>query len=222
MRFELLYQPSYAIARIMLDPQESIRAESGAMISMSPTISLDSKIQGGIGKALGRMFGGESIFQTTFKATSGPGEVLLAPAGPGDIASVEPGVGLMVTSGAYLAGDTSLLIETQASFKGFLAGEGLFMMKISGHGTLLLSSFGAIHPIQLGPGQQYIVDTGHLVAFSAGMPFEVRRATKGLLGSFTSGEGVVAHLTGPGLIYIQTRTAPAFAGMIRPFLPAGG
>lgn len=206
MHYELLYQPAFAVARITLQPGESIRAESGAMIGMSPNVEISSKLPGGIGKAIGRVLGGESIFQTTFTAHNSIGEVLLAPATPGDILPINPGAGLVVTSGCYLAGQTHLEMKTVASMKGFFAGEGLFMMQLIGDGLALLSSFGAIHAVNLEPGQQYVVDTGNLVAFTLGMNYAVRAAQKSLLGSFTSGEGYVVNLTGPGQIYIQTRT----------------
>lgn len=223
MRHEILYQPSYAIARLLLEHGESVRAESGAMVSMSPTITLESKIHGGIGKMFGRLLGGESAFQTTFTASHGPGELMLAPSAPGDIFAMPlAGNAMMVTSGCYLAGDVGLQMETQASFKGLFGGEGLFMMRIFGQGLLLLSSFGAIHALQLAPGQPYVVDTGHLVAFSDGMGFQVRRAARSLLGSLTSGEGYVCEMTGPGLVYIQTRTPMGFGSWVGNFIPRSG
>jgi uncharacterized protein (TIGR00266 family) len=221
MKHEILYSPSFACARIMLDPGEAIRAESGAMVSMSPTVTIDSKMQGGLGKALGRLIGGESLFQTTFTATHGAGEVLLAPSTLGDIIPLNlQGEGLMVTSGGYLAGDTALVLETKAQFKNLFSGEGLFMIRVSGVGQVLVSSFGAIHGVQLQPGQPYIVDTGHIVAFSDTMQYTVTRATKSLWGSFTSGEGIVCHFTGPGLLYIQTRSPQSFAPWVGQFLPS--
>lgn len=221
MRHEILYQPSYAVAKVTLDQGEAIRAESGAMVGMSPTVQIDSKMQGGLGKALGRLLGGESLFQTTFTATHGPGEVLLAPAGPGDIFNTEPGYGLVVTNGCFLAGDTTLNFETVASFKGFFSGEGLFMMKVSGAGQMLLSSFGAIHAIQLQAGQPYVVDTGHIVAFTAGMGYELRKAAGGILNTLKSGEGIVVNLTGPGVVYLQTRTPASFGSFISRYIPSG-
>lgn len=203
----------------MLDVGESFRAESGAMVSMSPNIHLDSKATGGIGKMFGRMLGGESAFLSTYTAQQGAGEVILAPSSPGDIMPFQVTHPIMVTSGSYLAGDIGLETETVASMKSFFGGEGLFMLRIKGNGLLLLSAFGAIHQIQLQAGQSYIVDTGHLVAFSDGMGYSLRKAAKGILGSITSGEGIVAELTGPGVVYIQTRTPSGFAGWLRRFMP---
>lgn len=220
MRHELLYQPSFAVVRLLLEPGESIRAESGAMVSMSPTIEMESKVAGGLGKALGRLLGGESLFQTTFTAARGPGELVLAPALIGDVAAIPlQGQAMMVTSGCFLAGDTALQMETKTSIKSFFAGEGLFLMRLSGHGTLFVSSFGALHAVDLAAGQPYIVDTGHIVAFSDTMQLEVHRAARSLIGSFTSGEGFVAHFAGPGRVYIQSRSPQGFSSWIAQFLP---
>ncbi len=223
MRYEILYQPSYAVARVMLEAGESVRAESGAMMSMTPNVVLDSKMKGGLGGAFTRMLGGESAFQSTFTAQGGPGEVVLAPSVPGDILAINlQNTSMLVTSGCFLACESDLNVQAQANMKAFFSGEGLFMLRISGDGPLLLNSFGAIHAIQLPPGQTYIVDTGHLVAFSDGMPFNLRRATKGIMGMVTSGEGIVAELTGPGLIYTQTRTPGEFARWLGSLMPGRG
>ncbi len=212
---EIIFKPVFAVARIMLEAGESIRAESGAMMGMSANVHLDSKISGGLGKMFGRLLTGESAFQTTFIAQNGPGEVLLAPSFPGDIVEVDVSTGpMVVTSGAFLAGDTRLDYQVQASMKGFFGGEGLFMTQIGGPGLLLLSSYGAMHAIELQAGQPYIVDTGHLVAFSAGMGYNLRKATRSLLGTMTSGEGVVAEMTGPGIVYTQTRTLSSLIAML--------
>jgi uncharacterized protein (TIGR00266 family) len=110
-------------------------------------------------------------------------------------------------------------METKGSFKGLVGGEGLFMMRISGPGLLLLSSFGAIQKIDLNAGQTYVVDTGHLVAFDEGVSYELNKAAKGLMSTLKSGEGLVARMTGPGSVYVQTRTPATFAGWLSPFLP---
>lgn len=220
MNHEILYKPTFSMARLMLEPGDSVRAESGAMVSMSPTITMESKAAGGLGKALGRLIGGESFFQTTFTATHGAGELLLAPATLGDIMHLHlNSEGWMVTSGCYLAGDTSLTIETKVSARALFAGEGLFIMRVSGTGPLLLSCFGALHGIQLAPGQPYVVDTGHIVAFQDTMNYTVRTATKSLFGSWTSGEGFVAEFTGPGVLYLQTRAPQSFGPWIGQFIP---
>lgn len=191
------------------------------MVCMSPNIAIESKAQGGLGKALGRLLTGESFFQTTYTATHGGGEVVLAPSSLGDIFSVEisPSSGFMVTSGCYLASDSGLNIETKMSGRGFFAGEGLFLMRVSGQGTLLVSCFGAVHAVQLQVGQPYVVDTGHIVAFQETMQYNVRTVAKGLMQSWKSGEGFVAEFTGPGVVYIQTRAPQSFGPWLSQYIP---
>ncbi len=221
-RYEVLHQPSFSLAVLQLEAEQSIQAEAGAMVSMSANIELQSQMKGGVFGALKRAVGGESAFVSTFTARGGRGEVTLAPGGPGDIAALElRNQSFLVQSSSYLAGDTGLEVNTRwGGAKAFFGGEGLFVLQVQGTGLLLVSSFGAIHRKALAAGERYIVDTGHLVAWEAAMPYQLRRAAAGFFRSLTSGEGIVAEFTGPGELLIQTRNLQAFAGMLKPFLPS--
>lgn len=222
MQHRILYRPSFAIAHVELAANEAIRTESGAMVGMSPNLHLESKMEGGLLKALGRsMLAGESMFQSTYTAQGGPGEILLAPSLPGDILGIEmKEQTFMVQAGSYLAGSTGLTIETRfAGMSSLFGGEGAFMVRVGGTGTLLLSSYGAIHKVALAEGETYVVDSGHIVAFESSVKFELSRAARGILASVTSGEGVVCRYTGPGGIYLQTRNLQAFVASILPMLP---
>lgn len=195
------------------------------MVSMSSNIDLHSEMKGGVFGALKRAVGGESAFVSTFTARGAVGEVTLAPGAPGDVAGIEmQNQTFMVQSSSYLAGDTSLQVETKfGGAKSFFGGEGLFVLSVSGSGLLLVSSFGSIHRRTLGPGEGYVVDTGHLVAWEGHMQYNLRKAAKsGYLRSLLSGEGMVAEFTGPGEILVQTRNLAAFAGLLKPFFPSQG
>ena len=128
MNHEILYDQSFALAVVTLKQGERIMAESGAMVSMSPTIQLDAKMSGGgMMGAVKSAMGGESLYRTTFRAETGPGEVTLAPAALGDIMAVElTGQKFFVQPGSYLAGDVSLSIDLQGSARGMFSGEGYF------------------------------------------------------------------------------------------------
>ncbi|MGI9105109.1 MAG: TIGR00266 family protein [Pyrinomonadaceae bacterium] len=219
--FEVLHQPSFALAVVQLQAEQSILAEAGAMVSMSANVELQSQMKGGLMGALKRAVGGESAFVSTFTARGGPGEVSFAPGGPGDIAAIEMSNQMfMVQSSSYLAGDANLVIDTKwGGAKTFFGGEGLFVLQVSGSGLLLLSSFGAIHRKRLQPGERYVVDTGHLVAWEAAMGYELRKAASGFFRTMVSGEGIVAEFNGPGELLIQTRNLAAFAGLLKPFFP---
>lgn len=231
MKHQILYQPSYSLAVLALEQGEQIMTESGAMVSMSPTIKLEAKMSGGgLMGALKSAAGGESIFRTTFTAEGGPGEITLAPATVGDIMPVElRGTKFLVQPGSYLAGHAGLTINTQGSLKGMLSGEGLFLLTVEGTGLLLLSSFGAIHTKELAAGEEYLVDTGHIVAFEHSISYGIEKAAgktqgvggflKGMVQSAMSGEGFVCRYKGPGRIYLQTRQLAGFASSLVPFLP---
>ncbi|MCS6873405.1 MAG: TIGR00266 family protein [Pyrinomonadaceae bacterium] len=219
--WEVHHPGAFALAVVRLEPEQSILAEAGAMVSMSANVELQSQMKGGIFGALKRVVGGESAFVSTFTAKGGYGEVTLAPGAPGDVVGIEmQNQRFLVQSSSYLAGDVSLQVETKfGGVKSFLGGEGLFVLEVTGTGLLLVSSFGAIHRKTLRPGERYLVDTGHLVAWEAHIPYELRKAAKGFFRSFLSGEGLVAEFTGPGEILIQTRNLAAFAGLLKPFFP---
>src|SRR5215204_3991884 len=223
--WKIEYQGAFALAVIDLQPEQAIAAEAGAMVSMSANVDLHSEMKGGIFGALKRAVGGESAFVSTFTARGGAGEVTFAPGTPGDVAGIEmQNQTFMVQSSSYLAGDTSLVVDTKfGGAKSFFGGEGLFVLQVSGAGLLLVSSFGAIHRKTLRAGEQYVVDTGHLVAWEGHMQYNLRKAAKsGFFRSFLSGEGLVAEFMGPGEILIQTRNLAAFAGLLKPFFPSQG
>ena len=224
MKSEILYPGAFPLARVELTAGESIKAESGAMVASSPTIDIESKMEGGFLGALSRKFlTGEKFFFQTLRASRGPGEVLLAPTVPGEIVMLElDGVNeYMVQKDGFLAGAEAIKLDSQMQSlsRGLLGGEGFFILKVSGKGTLLLNSFGAIHKIELKPDQEYIVDNSHLVAWSGTTSYNIERAASGWVASFTSGEGFVCRFRGPGVVYIQSRNPGTFGAWIRQFIP---
>jgi uncharacterized protein (TIGR00266 family) len=225
MKSDILYPGAFPMVRVQLASGESLKAESGAMVSMSPTLDVESKMEGGLLKALSRkVLTGEHFFFQTLRATRGAGEVLLAPTVPGEIVILElDGVNeYFVQKDGFLAGAQGLLIESkmQSLARGLLGGEGFFILKISGKGTLILNSFGAIHLVELKPEEEYIVDNSHLVAWTATTSYTIEKAAAGWISSFTSGEGFICRFRGPGVVYIQTRNPQSFGAWIRQFMPA--
>lgn len=223
--WEIKHPGSFALAIVQLQPEQAISAEAGAMVSMSSNVDLYSEMKGGVFGALKRAAGGESAFVSTFTAKGGPGEVTLAPGSPGDIVGIEmQNQTFKVQGSSYLAGDTSLVVDTKfGGAKTFFGGEGLFVLQVSGTGLLLVSSFGAIHRKVLRTGEPYVVDTGHLVAWEGHMQYNLRKAARsGFFRSMMSGEGLVAEFVGPGEILIQTRNLAAFAGLLKPYFPSQG
>jgi uncharacterized protein (TIGR00266 family) len=221
MQTDIQHRPSYSLAVVKLDPGETIRVEAGAMVSMSQGITLETKASGGLLASLKRsVLGGESFFINTYQAPARGGEITLAPTLPGDVVVRDlAGDTLVLQSGSYVASSEGIELDTKwGGARTFFAREGLIMLKASGTGTLIISSYGAIHEKELATGESYTVDTGHLVAFTEGMGFKVRRIG-GLKSTLFSGEGLVVDLTGPGKIFIQTRSEDAFLTWLIPKLP---
>ncbi len=214
MRFGVEFKGSYSILFVDLEPGESVKGETGAMVSIEGDVDIKTST-GGVFKALKRaVFGGESFFMNTFTAKS-KARVSFAPMLPGDIEVLDLSGTILAQSSAFLASDVSLEVDTKVGgFKTFFAGEGFFLLKISGHGKLALSSFGAIFSKHLDVGEKMIVDTGHVVAFDESVDYKVR--TFGGLKSFLfGGEGLIVEFTGPGRVFVQTRNYPDFTEWIK-------
>jgi uncharacterized protein (TIGR00266 family) len=221
VKVEVLYQPSYSVARVSLDLGEEIQVEAGAMVGMSPDIQMETHARGGVLKSLSRaVLGGESFFVNTYKSKQGGDQILLAPALPGDLSVVElHDQTLLVQSGAYIASSEGVEVNTKwTGAKTFFGKEGAIMLKVSGTGTLIISSYGAIHAMTLAPGEKFVVDTGHLVSFDERVDYRVKKVA-GWKSTLLSGEGLVAELTGPGDINIQSRSQTAFLAWLIPQIP---
>jgi len=220
MESEILYQPSYSLARVKLQAGEAVTAEAGAMVSMSEGIAIETGAKGGFLAGLKRsLVGGESFFMNTFKA-SVPGEITFAPPLPGDIVHFQlNGETIFVQSSSYIASSPDISVDTKwAGAKGFFAKEGLFLLKVQGTGDVFLSSYGAIHEIKLEEGKSYTIDNGHMVAFDEGIDYKIKRVG-GLKSTLFSGEGLVCTYTGSGRVFLQTRSEDAFLACLIPHLP---
>ncbi|MBI3913850.1 MAG: TIGR00266 family protein [Chloroflexi bacterium] len=218
MQTEIKYRPAFALAVVNLAASEGLRVDAGAMVSMTADLQIETKAQGGVLASLGRsLLGGESFFQNTYRAGAKGGEITLAPPLPGDISVIEmKGETLLLQSGAYLASSESIVLDTKwTGAKTFFASEGAVMLRASGAGTLIFSSYGAIHEKNLAAGEKYRVDTGHLVAFSDGMGFEIKKVG-GMKSTLFSGEGLLVELTGAGRLLMQTRSTDAFMSWLQP------
>jgi uncharacterized protein (TIGR00266 family) len=221
MRTDINFSPAFAMATIHLDPGESINAEAGAMMAMSPTVDIATSTRGGVLKGLRRsVLGGESFFLNTFTATGSDAHVVVAPALPGDIIAWPlTGNTIYLQSGSYLASPGSIDVDSKwGGAKTFFSKEGLFMLKCSGSGDLIVSSYGAIQAVDLSPGQSYTVDTGHMVGWDEGVTYEVKKVGN-WKSTMLGGEGLVVRLTGPGRVYMQTRSPDNFIDWLVPKLP---
>ena len=224
MNIEILHQPDSAIARVTLESGEELVAEAGCMIAMSGFINASTTLRqgkgGGILGVLKRIVAGESLFLSVFRSPKSGGEVFLAPKFMGDILLYQvTAIGLVVQSTSYLASENNVDIELCfQGLKSIFSGESVFWLNVTGNGGVILSSFGAIYEIDV--DGEYIVDTGHIVAFEKSLNFEITKPGSSWLGAFLGGEGLVCRFKGQGKIYCQSHNAGAFGSVVGSKLPA--
>ena len=209
MRYEIKYEPSYAMLVVDLERDERITGEGGALTYMTPNIDVETRLrERGFLESLGvSIFGGRSLFVNDYVSKGGPGKMGLTAAPVGDIQklSVEPGKGYIIQKAGYLASthDVELDIKWEGFTKG-LFGQGLFMIKTYGAGDLFINTFGAIDEHKLNSEEELIVDNFHLVGFSDSCDYRVERVGD-WKETILSGEGLVTRIRGPGEVYIQTK-----------------
>jgi uncharacterized protein (TIGR00266 family) len=222
----MLCQPAATALRFELDQGESITCEVGAMIAMSSglTVETTSKSRGGSGgiiKGLKRMFSGESFFLNHFTAQEPSQSLLIGPTMLGDCVHHTMRGGTMIVQGSsWLASTPGIDIDTtwQGFTSAFFSGESMFWVKCSGGGELYLSSYGAIHCVEV--NGDYTIDTGHIVAFEDSLKFNIGKASRSLIGSFLGGEGLVCKFRGQGKLYYQSHTLPSLGSLLGPKLKA--
>ena len=223
MRYKIEGTPM-PVAICQLDAGESMITEKGSMSWMTPNMKMETTSNGGIGKALGRMFAGESAFQNRYTAERGEGIIAFASSFPGTILPIEitPGKSIIAQKSSFLAGtegvDLSIFFEKKMG-SGFFGGEGFIMQKISGSGLVFLEIEGSVMEYDLEAGQQMVVDTGYLAMMDDTCTMDVA-SVKGAKNMIFGGEGLFnTVVTGPGKIVLQTMPINSVAGAIIPFIP---
>lgn len=213
--YRLDCQPDFGFLTVKIPANQTLKVEASAMASMDTNVTMKTRMRGG----LGRFLTGESLFINEFTAQNGPGEICIAPGPPGDLEHVylENDV-IFLQNSAYVASNPSVSLETkwQGFVKGFFSGESLFLIRCSGTGDLWFNTYGAMIAIDV--DGEYTVDTGHIVAFTDSLEYNVTKFG-GYKSLFFSGEGFVCKFRGKGKLWIQTRQVPSFASWLYPFRP---
>ena len=224
MRANIEFDPSYAMLTVDLDPDEAIKAEPGAMVSQQGVEMQTGMGGGGLFGGFKRMLGGESFFVNTFTAQGSGGQISLAPSSPGDIGAFEltPGTNMFVQSGSFLACTANVQLDTKfQGFKGIFSGESMFFIRAystEGGGRVYYNSYGAIKKMNVEPGRELVVDTGHLVAFSDDVEYSIGKVG-GIRSLIAGGEGLVMKFRGSGDVWVQTRNLASLADKLIPFMP---
>lgn len=209
-----------------LEKNEQMFNESGAMAWMSPNMKMETTSNGGFGKALGRMFAGEKIFQNVYTAQGGEGMIAFASSFPGSIIPFEiaPGKEMIFQKRAFLAGEMGVQLSVHFNKKigaGLFGGEGFILQKVSGHGIAFAEMDGHVVQYELKAGQSIVVDTGNVAAYEPSINMEIQ-SVPGVKNALFGGEGLFnTVLTGPGKIWLQTMPVSSVAAVLRPYMPTG-
>jgi uncharacterized protein (TIGR00266 family) len=223
LQYEIQHLQSDSLLKITLAKGESFQAAAGSLLAKTDKVTLSGTVEGGPLKALKRaILGGEKLFSITVEA-SDHGEATLAPALPGQILvlELESGDEYFMQGGHFLAaiGEVDLETVAQQVPPGLLNGEGLFVLRAKGRGALAVSAFGGLHEVTVEPGCDYLVDNGHLVAWSAPNDFKMERSGHGWLSTLVSGEGFLWRFAGPAKLWLQRRNPHAFSQWIKHLSP---
>ncbi len=223
MRYEILGE-TLPVVVCHLAAGESMFNEGGSMSWMSPNMHMETSSNGGVGKALGRMFAGERFFQNVYTAQGGEGLIAFASSFPGSIKPFEiaPGREVVFQKSAFLAGEATVQLSVHFNRKlgaGLFGGEGFIMQKVSGSGVAFAEFDGHVVEYDLAAGQQIVVDTGHLAAMDASCSMDIQ-TVKGAKNVLFGGEGLfLTTVTGPGRVWLQTMPLSNVAGVLRPYMP---
>lgn len=197
---------------------ESMITEKGSMVWMSPNIEMQTSA-GGIGKAFGRMFSGESIFQNIYTARGGAGMIAFASSFPGSIREVEvmDDRPMVVQKAGFLAAEEGVELSIFFQKKtgaGFFGGEGFIMQKLSGRGKAFVEIDGSAVEYELKAGEKMVVDSGNLAMMDATCSIDIQ-TVKGVKNVLFGGEGLFnTVVTGPGRIVLQTMPINNFAAAV--------
>lgn len=222
MNIEIVEGPGNPAAIVKLGPGEVCTAEGGAMIAMKGNFGIETTTQdrgkSGILSGLKRVLSGASFFLNHFTAQGSGGEIHFATTLPGDMLAVPiKGSGIIAEGGSFVVKGSGVNLDMSwQGLKSVFSGDSLFWIRLSGDGLVVLSSFGAIYPMDI--DGEYIVDTGHIVAFEESLNFSISKAGSSWVSSFLGGEGLVCRFKGKGRLWCQSHHAPDFGRVLGPML----
>lgn len=223
MQYQIIGSTMPAV-QIQFDaPGEAMYTQAGGMAWMSDGITMESNMKGGLGKSIGRMFAGESLFMATYTAQAPGTYIAFASTVAGEVLPVDVSNGLICQKGAFLCAQPSVNLNitfTKRFSAGLFGGEGFILQELSGQGVAFLEIDGDRVERVLAPGEVIKVDTGNVVAFERTVSYEIE-TVKGLGNILFGGEGLfLTRLVGPGRVILQTQNFNEFAGRIARMIPS--
>ncbi|MBQ4610761.1 MAG: AIM24 family protein [Clostridia bacterium] len=205
-----------------LNPGETIISEVGARTWSRGPVYTETSAEGGIGRSLGRMLSGDSLFMSRYTA-QGPCELAFSSSFPGRIIAreLQSGQSIVCQKSAFLCATAGTEVAMHFNKKigaGLFGGEGFIMQRVTGPGLVFLEIDGYCQEYDLMPGEQLICDTGVLAVMDMSCQLDIRMV-KGVKNAVFGGEGLFdTVVTGPGRVYLQTMTIGKLAGLMAPFM----
>ncbi|HBN38499.1 MAG TPA: TIGR00266 family protein [Ruminococcaceae bacterium] len=222
MQYEIKGSP-FPAAICYLEAGEQLITEGGGMSWMSPNIKMETTTNGGLGKAIGRAFSNEKMFQNRYTSVGSNGMISLTSSFPGEIKTIEINQGdeIICQKSSYLAStpgvNMSVFFRKKLS-TGLFGGEGFIMQKFSGSGLLFIEIDGTPIEYDLQAGEQIVIDTGHLVMMSSSCKMDVKTIS-GMKNILFGGEGIFNTVVeGPGKIILQTMPVTRLAGTLSRYI----
>ena len=213
---------TFPLVRVTLNAGDAIKAERGAMVALSQGAELKGKMDGGLKRSIGRMFTGESFFLQSIEANTDNSWALLSTTQLGAISALDVGGQewcLQKNGFVAATADVDVSTKMQSLGRSLFSGEGMFIMRVKGNGTLFLSTYGSMQTVSIPAGESVLIDNGHLVAWPAHLKYEIAKGASSWISSATSGEGLACRFYGPGDVIIQTRNPQDFGAWLQQFLP---
>jgi uncharacterized protein (TIGR00266 family) len=227
MKIEIQTRPGSSVAKVNLEAGESITTEGGAMVAMSNNLNVETSARkssgGSLLSGLKRMLASEGFFMNHFTAEGKEGELYLGTGLPGDmeVLELDGTKKIFVSGGAYVASENGVSVNTVwQGTKNLISGESLFWIELSGTGKTIVNAFGVIYPIDI--DGEYIIDTGHIVAYDDTLKFDISKAGTSWMSSFLGGEGFVCRFKGKGRVWCQSHSSESWGDVLSPNLKATG
>ena len=224
MRYEIV-GGSFPAVNMILDRDETVITQSGAMAWCDSSIDMSTNAEGGLLKSIGRMFSGASLMFVRHTATEDGSKITFSASFPGTIKEfvVDEDHEYIAQKSAFLVAQDSVNIDATINknfWAGLLGGEGFVLQKFTGNGLLLAEIDGSVVELDLKAGESIKVETGHVALFDANVQYDVE-SVRGFKNIFFGGQGLfLTTLTGPGKVWLQTLTAQDMAQKLIPFMPS--
>ncbi|VVJ15062.1 Uncharacterised protein [Amycolatopsis camponoti] len=200
MRVQTRHTPGFGVARVLLDPGESVQAAPETLLASRFGVTEAPAGRGGVRA-------GKST-TAVYTAPSDGGWIDFAPLRPGDVYPLDlgGGTGWSVHRDAVLVRPSSVRHDPNwVPLQQLFGADSGFLEHYSGAGPLVLAAPGPVDAFELGKGELVTVRPDYLLAYPDTVQCRLRALDPGGPQSLRSGEGLAVDFAGPGTVLVQAR-----------------